>query len=118
MLLKRADGLGGSIGPVRTPPGLAPKVRDVATPFEGELCGCHHQGQDGLDDLLLVFSGGKLVRALQLESVPDESPTQLTLSGTLVDGTAFQASDCLQIAHSGSPPMGSVPKRYGWSRRP
>ncbi|GAF84162.1 unnamed protein product, partial [marine sediment metagenome] len=118
LLLTRADGIGGSIAPRLTPPGLAPKVRDVATPFEGELCDCQHYGQDGLDDLLLVFSGGKLVRALQLESVPDETPIELTLSGTLGDGTMFEASDCVQIAHPGSPPTAPAPKRNGRSRRP
>ena len=116
LLLKRADGLGGSIAPVRTPPGLAPKVRDVATPFEGELCECHHHGRDGVDDLLVVFPGGEFARALQLESAPGDTDVVLTLSGLLNNGTSFEGSDCVRI-HPGSPHSKPPSPRRGETSR-
>ena len=107
IVLTRADGVGGAIRPLMEPPGLAPKLMDVATPFEGELCDCHHSRKDGTNDLLLRFSATKMRRALQLESVSAGDFATLTLRGRLHGGAQFEAADCVLMV--GPPPRPDPP---------
>ncbi len=95
--LRRADGVGGIAAPLSGPPGPGITTDDVATPFTGDLCDCHELDGDGIDDLLLKFSTAELARAFQLSELPSGASMMLTLSGSLVDGTAFEASDCVVI---------------------
>ena len=76
--------LNGVIAPIRS------KIQDVATPFEGELCGCTEEGPDGILDLTLKFKTQEVAAILG----PGEIQL-LTISGTLLDGTPFEASDCI-----------------------
>ena len=85
---------------------------DVATPYAGDLCDCHGLGGDGIDDLLLKFSTPELTRAFALSELPSGASLVLTLSGSLLDGTAFEASDCVVIP--GKPARARPPV----SRRP
>ena len=97
LTLRRADGIGGIMAPLSGPPGPGITTNDVATPFTGDLCDCHGLGGDGIDDLLLKFSTRELAGALQLSELPSGASMMLTLSGSLLDGTAFEASDCVVI---------------------
>ena len=97
LTLRRADGVGGIVVPLSGPPGPGITIDDVATPFTDERCDCHSLGGDGIDDLLLKFSTRELPGALQLSELPSGASMMLTLSGSLLDGTAFEASDCVVI---------------------
>ncbi len=100
--LSRADGVGGSVAPLAGPPGPKSVVEDVATPFDGELCGCHDLGGDGIDDLLMKFRTSAVVEALNLGNLSPGAVVELVLSGSLLDGTQFNASDCVVVVPPGS----------------
>jgi hypothetical protein len=79
--------------------GVAPirwSYEDVATPYEGELCGCHEEGADGYTDLTLKFKTQDLVSTLNLAEVVGET-IPLTLTGELKDGTSFEGKDCIWV---------------------
>ncbi len=97
LLLARADGVGGAAAPLGKRRGAWSEVADVGTPFDGEPCDCHELGADGIDDLLLKFSTPELAEVLELGSLPRGTSVALTLSGSLLDGTGFEASDCIVI---------------------
>ncbi len=97
LTLKRADGVGGSVRPLAGPPGPGIRYADVATPFSGIECGCNDLRADGLEDLTLKFSTPDLAQALQLSSFAAGASVELTLGGTLRDGTPFRASDCIIV---------------------
>ncbi len=112
LVLRRADGVGGSVPPLSHRHGPRVKVKDVATPFSGPLCDCHELRGDGIDDLGMKFSTRKLVRSLELASVSPGTEVPLTLSGTLRDGTPFEASDCIVI--TGGSRNGDADAADGW----
>lgn len=87
--LVRADGLGSAAFP------YSAKVDDVATPFTGDLCGCHCLKGDGADDLKLKFKSSEIVKAFQLDKEKNKTEVRVTLRGSLLDGTSFSASDCV-----------------------
>ena len=68
---------------------------DVATPFEGELCECHTRAGDGFTDQVFMFDAQAIVAALG--EVTNNEERELTLTGSLLDGTPFQGSDCVRI---------------------
>ena len=74
---------------------------DVATPFDGEPCDCHELGGDGLIDLVMHFSSPELVDTLELNDLPADTQVPLTVSGELVDGSPFTATDCLRLVPAG-----------------
>lgn len=86
----RGQILRATVSPIRV------STSDVATPFDGTLCDCHEAGPDGLDDLVLKFNTQEVISMLPLNSLAIESVV-LTLSGNLLDGSAFDASDCVRI---------------------
>ncbi len=69
----------------------------MATPFVGERCDCHNLRHDGLDDLVIHFAAREIVRALRLPAVPNGDSMLLTLHGSLLDGAAFRAADCILV---------------------
>lgn len=95
LVLRRSDGMGGSIRPLSGPPGPGIRFEDVATPFAGAACGCHELGPDGIEDMSLKFSATELVASLELRSLPRGTTLSLTLTGSMDDGTPFEASDCI-----------------------
>jgi len=105
LALRRADGVGGEVRPLSGPPGPRIQIKDVATPFDGELCDCHELERDGIDDLVLRFHTDELVEALELESLPTDVSVKLSLSGTLLDGTPFEASDCILLRGASDPAL-------------
>jgi streptogramin lyase len=97
LLLSRADGVGGSVAPIEGPPGPHTVLADVATPFDGELCDCHEWMGDGIRDVSMKFLTRDVVDALGLGGMPANSLVELTLTGSLLDGTPFRANDCIRI---------------------
>ncbi len=89
--LQRMDGSGEAIAPTHK------SYKDLASPFDGELCSCHKLGKDGTVDLRMKFKTRDLVDALALDSLSRGSIVELVLTGTLEDGTPLTASDCIRI---------------------
>ncbi len=112
LVLRRADGVGGSVRPLSNRHGPRVKIKDVSTPFSGPLCDCHELRGDGIDDLGMKFSTRKLVRSLELAGLSPGASVPLTLSGTLRDGTPFEASDCILI--TGGSRNGEADAADGW----
>lgn len=96
IMLARADGAGGAVSPLED----RDRIEDVATPFEGDLCDCHILGGDGVDDLSLKFPAPELIEILALESVPEGTYLSLVVTGALLDGTGFRASDCIRVGRA------------------
>lgn len=88
----------GQILPVVVSP-LRVRTDDVGTPFDGELCDCHEAGPDGLLDLNLKFKTQEVASLLQQSTLESES-VMLSVSGTLLNGRSFTASDCVLIVPS------------------
>ena len=89
------------MAPLEGPPGPHTVIDDVATPFDGEPCNCHDLGSDGIDDLSMKFSRSALIEGLELADLDGGTMVELVVSGNLVDGTAFTASDCIKIVPPG-----------------
>lgn len=96
--LARADGVGSSIRPDPRHGSHDRPFRDVTSPFDGDLCDCTRARRDGIDDLVLRFRANDIADLLDDESKHGRDSTTLTLTGSLRDGTAFDASDCVSIA--------------------
>jgi hypothetical protein len=97
VVISRADGTGGSASPNEGPPGPYSVFEDVGTPFDGEPCDCHDLGGDGITDLSMKFRTQEVVDALELDGLPGGELVELAVSGTLLDGTPFTASDCVWL---------------------
>lgn len=65
--------------------------------FGGEACDCSSSGSDGILDLVVKFRTDEVVEALELYDLSPGSGAQLVLTGTLLDGTSFELSDCVVI---------------------
>ena len=103
ILLSRKDGGGGSVAPNEGPPGPASEFEDAATPFDGEeQCDCHDLEGDGIQDLMMHFKTDDVVAALGLNDFDPGALVPLTLSGNLLDGTPFSASDCVRLVPPGA----------------
>ncbi|MCK5606888.1 hypothetical protein KAR91_33610, partial [Candidatus Pacearchaeota archaeon] len=79
--------------------GVAPirsSIEDVSAPVDtGDECDCTEEGPDSYDDLTLKFSTQEIVAAIGPVSPGDEKV--FTITGTLLDGTPFEASDCVVV---------------------
>jgi len=83
--------------------GVAPirwSIENVATPvLNGDACECTTEGPDGFSDLTLKFKTQEIVQAIGPAQVGDY--IVLTITGSLLDGTPFEASDCVLIVGRG-----------------
>ena len=102
VLISRADGVGGSVAPHEGPPGPHSVLADVATPFDGQRCECDELGGDGILDLSMKFKTDAVVAALELDDLDAGALVELVVSGNLVNGTPFQASDCIRLVPPGT----------------
>jgi hypothetical protein len=114
--LARGDGVGEAVRPLGRAPltgSLQPDVtvEDVATPFYGRLCECHDATGDGTKDVVLRFSTSELITRLELDALRRNTEVTLTITGSLLDGTEFEASDCIIIEGQDAPPMMKRRKR-------
>ena len=76
--------------------GGGPKVDDVATPVgDNANCNCAEDGPDGFDDLKMKFSAQQIAAAIPQGQPGDD--LMLTLTGELLDGTPFEAKDCIHF---------------------
>jgi hypothetical protein len=115
--LARADGTGEPVAPLAGPPGPQTQVVDVSTPYEGETCDCSKLAGDGTLDLEARFASDDLVPALGLDVAAPGALVELVLTGELVDGTTFSATDCVRLVPPDAPGgelhvVASVPR--GW----
>lgn len=101
--LARVDGVGRTVVPLGGPPGPRPVLEDVGRPAGGNPCDCHEEGPDEIADCVLKFSTPEVVAALSLNEVAAGTSVELVVSGNLVDGTAFTASDCVKLVPVGDP---------------
>ncbi len=98
LVLVRKDDVGGAVSPNEGPPGPHSVFKDAATPFTGKnQCDCAELRGDGILDLLLKFRTRDLIIALELNDVPAGALVSLVLTGELLDGTPFEADDCVLI---------------------
>ena len=72
-------------------------ISDVATPFVDDGCNCHTLTADGVLDLALKFNKPSLVAALQLANEADKSYLPVALTGRLLSGEEFRATDCIRV---------------------
>jgi len=91
--LTRADGVGGSVRPMLRPRSrkMAPRLIDVAAPRISDMCSTF--GADGIRDLKVRFGQYRVVRRLELGTVPLNTTVELCLSGQTGDGTPFDVCD-------------------------
>lgn len=87
--------------------GVAPtratgSLQDLGGPAgsPGTSCACGSRGPDGNPDRLLLFSVPALVAGLG--KVVDDETRSLSLTGSLLDGTAIEAADCVRIQVPGN----------------
>ena len=84
--------------------GVAPirySYEDVATLYEGaETCGCHELTGDGYTDLTLKFDRQELVETLELTDEAGKT-IPLSVTGSLLDGTVIEGSDCIWVLAKG-----------------
>jgi hypothetical protein len=84
------------------------RYEDVAAPDDGlEACGCPEDGPDGTMDLTLKFPSEAV--SLTLVPVTRGEERELTLTGAMLDGRPFSASDCVVI-------VGKKPAMTGGTR--
>ncbi len=87
--------------------GVAPirsSFEDVTRPATGgDECACTTGGPDGFMDLTLKFSRQKI--AVAIGPAEDGDVVVLTLTGSLIDGTPFEASDCVTILSKHPEPL-------------
>jgi probable HAF family extracellular repeat protein len=84
--------IAGTVLPVRTP-----VIEDVGTPLDGQECECHEPEGDGHDDLLIHFSKREIILALGLDEMETGAVVPITVEGELLDGTPFEATDCVTL---------------------
>ena len=74
---------------------LRESYEDVTRPAGTGECDCTTDGPDGYEDLTLKFSGQEIATAMG--PVVHGDVVTLTLTGTMLDGTRFNALDCVTI---------------------
>ena len=69
---------------------------DVATPYNYELCGCHTDGPDGIEDLVFKFDTRAVFGSIETAFGPvaDNDSITVVMTWKLLDGTLMQGSDC------------------------
>jgi len=79
--------------------GISPErwsFEDVSAPFDGDLCGCSAEGPDGFEDMTLKFKARDLLNAVG-PALHAWEERILTLTGNLLTGEPFEASDCITV---------------------
>jgi hypothetical protein len=78
-------------------PQKPPSIEDVAAPVDEDECTCEEVGPDGFSDLVIHFSRREIITAIGLEAMAPGTEVPITVTGELLDGTPFEATDCVRI---------------------
>ncbi|MHC4444014.1 MAG: lamin tail domain-containing protein [Planctomycetota bacterium] len=76
-------------------PQKPPSVEDVSTPVNEDECTCQEVDPDGYADLVIHFSRREVIVALGLEAMAPGTEVPITVTGELLNGTPFEATDCV-----------------------
>ncbi|MHC4479119.1 MAG: hypothetical protein ACYTEL_26130 [Planctomycetota bacterium] len=76
-------------------PKKPPSIEDVSTPVEEDECTCQEVDPDGFADLVIHFSRQEIILALGLDEMAPGTEVPITVTGELLDGTPFEATDCV-----------------------
>jgi len=74
-----------------------PRIEDVSAPAEGEDCECQISDPDGRDDMVIHFMRRDVILALGLDDLEVGTVVPITVRGTLQNGIAFKATDCVKL---------------------
>jgi hypothetical protein len=85
-------------------PPVRSSIEDVTSPYSGDGCGCAEDTLDGVPDLSFKVDAPSLLATLAGSAPGDEVP--VTLTGALLDGTPFEASDCVRLVGGGARTFG------------
>lgn len=96
--LRRTDGVGDAVQPIQHRLEGRSRIRDVATFNADGSCKCGDDGRDGFDDLILKFDARELIEAFELDTESPGTSLEISISGAMLDGTIFEATDCILIA--------------------
>ena len=110
--LRRADGTDDAVAPALRGNHLMVHIEDVTAPHEGDACECQETPPDGLIDLVLHFSAEAMADTFGLDQLRPGEQVELALTGELLDGTPFRATDCLTIPGRRSEPSHERGVRY------
>jgi hypothetical protein len=93
-------------------------VADLGHPGDGEPCDCSGGGPDGYEDLVMKFDAQLILDSLF--PVRAGERRELTLTGNLLDGTPFEAVDCVVLRGSKGPAhssemSGSTPSQVAFA---
>ena len=99
LTLSRADGQGAQLMLWSDGTLIGSVFADVATPSAGGSCNCHTADRDGMTDLLFHVSSSAISDALSLDSLEIGANVELRVQGLLLDGSAFQAVDCIWLTN-------------------
>lgn len=99
-LLLTMDDLDVGVSPVSRR-GNGPHLEDVAGASSDEACACTETSPDGLDDLMMRFNTTELVFYFGLDLLAHGETAELVLVGELMDGTPFEARDCVKMVGGG-----------------
>lgn len=103
LMLFRADGMGGIVSPHEGPPGPHTTVSDIGAAGlpgeEDEDCACRESSseEDGFMDLVMKFKTADVMHQLELDEFERGTQVELMLSGYMLDGSEFSASDCVRV---------------------
>jgi hypothetical protein len=78
-------------------PQKTPSIKDVSAPVDGDECTCQEVGPDGYADLVIHFSRREVITALGLGAMAPGTEVPITVTGELIDGTPFEATDCVTL---------------------
>jgi hypothetical protein len=75
---------------------------DVGTPRPvSQQCECRGHKKDGINDLLIHFPRKEIILALGLNTMERKTVVPITVTGKLLDGTPFEATDCVKLVGRG-----------------
>ncbi|MHC4445206.1 MAG: HYR domain-containing protein, partial [Planctomycetota bacterium] len=83
-------------------PSKIPTTMDVGTPRPvSQQCECRGHKKDGINDLLIHFPRKEIILALGLNTMERKTVVPITVTGKLLDGTPFEATDCVKLVGRG-----------------
>ncbi len=91
LTLRRADGVGSV---------LAPVPYSVADLFTADPLGCHVDGPDGFDDVVVLFDHDTLFYALELDLAAAGTSVDVRISGVDAAGQSIERADTIVVGQA------------------